>query len=222
MVHHHNHNHLTPPAWLQGCGVRYCWAGTADGEKIVLNPSLPFQSVCMFLFIMLQFLSTYAIIKFPDPCLTALTRHWEIYSHCRSLSLMCPLPPTPPSLPSPSLRNSPSPPLSLLLLLHHLLLYFFSPFLSESPWHCSGIRIINRVIVWNTLVCIEFLSLIFNAWLPGCWLDSAPHSSTSLRNRIHTHLSTTTRSRLSNSTSESMSLFILYVFFSNARSERHV
>lgn len=140
--------------WLQVWLV--LWEGSRQ-EKIVLNLSLPFQSVCMFLFIILQFLSTYAIIKFPDPCLAALTRHWEIYSHCRSLSLMC----------SPSLSpSSPSLFLRISLSLPPPLAFFFS----ESPWHCNGIRIINRVIVWNTLVCIEFPSLIFNAWLSGCWV----------------------------------------------------
>lgn len=162
--------------WLQVWLV--LWEGSGQ-EKIVLNLSLPFQSVCMFLFIILQFLSTYVIIKFPDPCLAALTRHWEIYSHCRSLSLMCSLSLSlPPPSPSPFLK------ISLSLPLSHPL----SPSLSfsESPWHCNGIRIINRVIVWNTLVCIEFLSLIFNAWLSGCWVDSTPslHLST---HHIQTH-----------------------------------
>lgn len=173
------------PVWLRVWLV--LWEGSRQ-EKIVLNLSLPFQSVCMFLFIILQFLSTYAIIKFPDPCLAALTRHWKIYSHCRSLSLMCSLSP---SLLLPHLP----PPLSLvsvpvsenLSLSHHL-----SPFLSfsESPWHCNGIRIINRVIVWNTLVCIEFLSLIFDAWLSGCWADSTPAPPppfTSLPTILQTH-----------------------------------
>lgn len=154
--------------WLQVWLV--LWKGSRQ-EKIVLNLSLPFQSACMFLFIILQFLSTYAIIKFPDPCLAALTRHWEIYSHCRSLSLMCSLSPLPP----PSLVSFPVSENLSLSLSHRLSLSF-----SESPWHCNGIRIINRVIVWNTLVCIEFLSLIFDAWLSGCWADSAPslHLST--------------------------------------------
>lgn len=155
--------------WLQVWLV--LWEGSRQ-EKIVLNLSLPFQSVCMFLFIILQFLSTYAIIKFPDPCLAALTRHWEIYSHCRSLSLMCP--PIPLHPPPPLPLSSPS--LFLKISLSHRLSLSFS----ESPWHCNGIRIINRVIVWNTLVCIEFFSLICDAWLSGCWADSTPslHLST--------------------------------------------
>lgn len=147
--------------WLQVWLV--LWEGSRQ-EKIVLNLSLPFQSVCMFLFIILQFLSTYAIIKFPDPCLAVLTRHWEIYSHCRSLSLMWSL-----SFSSPTSRSCLLSPFLKVSLSHCLPLSF-----SESPWHCNGIRIINRVIVWNTLVCIEFLSLIFDAWLSGYWADSPP------------------------------------------------
>lgn len=102
---------------VSSCDCRsgsYCGRG-GRREKIVLNLSLPFQSVCMFLFIILQFLSTYAIIKFPDPCLAVLTRHWEIYSHCRSFSLMCSLPPSLP--PSRLHRLSPSENLSVLFFL---------------------------------------------------------------------------------------------------------
>lgn len=162
--------------WLRGWLVLW----EESRQEIVLNLSLPFQSVCMFLFIILQFLSTYAIIKFPDPCLAALTRHLEIYSHCRSLTLMCSHPPA--SFPFQKLSLSLSLPAPLS----------FTQFL----WHCNEIRIINRVIVWNTLVCIEILTLIFDAWLSGYWADAAAslylsHLPTTLQTHAHTRLGLT-------------------------------
>lgn len=126
----------------------------------------------MFLSIIPQFLSTYAIIKFPDPCHAALTRHWEIYSHCRSLSLMR----------SPFFLPSSLPPSFHLFLVsftiseisENLSLSLSLAFSAQSPWLCNEIRIINRVIVWNTLVFIEFVPLIFDASLSGYWADYTP------------------------------------------------